>query len=153
MRVRELVGIEREETDWKILAEPPADSTPDLTLSATVEEDVSEIKGDGGELTLGNMAVESVDDDGNPWRRHCVCSERWWWTLVILCSLYIRFTPSREHPCGQMTEPGFIFVTFRPRSNSNHRKNLPHPPTTAEFYRLPQSARPISSSLFPDCTK
>jgi len=24
---------------------------------------------------LGNMAVESVDDDGNPWRRHCVCSE------------------------------------------------------------------------------
>jgi len=24
---------------------------------------------------LGNMAVESVDDDSNPWRRHCVFSE------------------------------------------------------------------------------
>jgi hypothetical protein len=47
-RVRELVGIEREKTDWKMLAEPPAVSRPDLTLSATVEEDMSKLKRERG---------------------------------------------------------------------------------------------------------
>ena len=58
-------------------AEPPAASRPDLTLSATVGEDMSGrgAMGARGELTLGDVAVHGVNDDGNPWRRHCVCSE------------------------------------------------------------------------------
>ena len=60
-----------------MLALPPAPSTPDLTLSATVGEDVSERRreSEGDGLTLGNMAVEGVDDDGDPWRRHLVDDE------------------------------------------------------------------------------
>jgi len=129
---------------------PPAASTPDLTLSATVGEDVSERirENERGELTLGNMAVEGVDDDGNPWRRHFVDSElgekmleRTLGTREYLYRVCLS-VELRQRPCdwliSLMTEPGVIFRTFHPRSTanvSNQRKNLPHPPCDSRILR------------------
>ena len=60
-------------THWKMVADPPADSTPAFTPSATICANKREYSEHGRvdiRRTFGDMAVQGVDDDGDLGRRH-----------------------------------------------------------------------------------
>lgn len=74
-------------TYWKMVAEPPALSTPAFTDSATVCGRINRISDEGirregvGYVTFRNVAVHGVDNDGNFRGRHLGSSRR-----RVICS-------------------------------------------------------------------